>query len=1514
MRRLFAKAIGAIAAVLLITSIISPIAGAATGPVVVSLTFDDNALNQFNLAYNAPGALKDSGVPATYFVNSGTIGTGPGFMSWDQLGTLASGGNDIGGKTVNAGNLTTDPDAQTQVCQDRQNLISHGITPDAFAYPGGATNATVEGIVNSCGYGNARGAGGLGPEAGAPNSDTIPAADGYASLSYAPQVSTLENLESIVTNANSKGGGWIQVVLGNVCSQTLDAANYSSCSASWGHIELADLTSFLAWVKTAGQANAAPSGTTFSTVGQVSKTGDSTAPVTTATCNGAACVGTPYPGTVTVALSASDTGSSVSSTHYTTDGTDPTLMSPTYTGPFAANGTTASTTVKFRSFDFAGNTESTQTLVIQSPADTTAPTTTISCNSAACTTSSYSDTVSVALTATDTGTSGLANTYFTTDGSAPTTSSTAYTAPFSLPVGPHTVNFFSVDFAGNSEAVHSQVVNVVAHSMVVGLNFDDGTLGQYNLAYLHGLQPHNAHATFFLNSGTVGFGNVMPWDDVSALAAAGNDIGGKTISAQDLTRLDPENLQPQICDDRTALIAHGVTPTAFAYPSGVWNTSLESTIAQCGYGTARTGEGLGPTPGAPNAEPFPPADWLATRSYAPGNLTVANMESIVTNAEAKGGGFTQIVIGQVCDATLDAVNYPTCSAAQSHLELSDLNTFLDWMAHAGQPGGAPADATLGTEASFALAADTTAPTTAMSCNAGPCASVTFTSSQGVAISFLPTDTGSGPGATRYTTDGSDPTTASALYTAPFNVSSSTTVKFRTWDRAGNVEAVQSQPVTVVPGPDTAPATTTIGCNGVACTAGPYSGAVRIALTAVDNLGGWGVSKTYYTLDGTAPTTSSPVYAAPFFISINSTIRFFSTDLAGNAEAAQQYVLTVNPVTTNVSLTFDDGVINQYSLGYLHALQPHGVHGTFFLNSGPINDGDDDTMTWADAVAMQTAGNDIGGHTVDHPILTDPSLTQQQKIDEICNDRTAIRSHGLAGANFAYPTGAFDANIEQIAANCGYTSARSAGGVTAIGPTFSESIPPADRFGTLAWSPPGGAEITLSELETVVNQAARHGGGWVQIVNHQVCDQTLDPANYTLCKADFGSIELSTLNSFIDWLQNRGTVSGAPAGTVVRSEAEVLSNDNVAPTSSITCRAAACTATPYVGAVSVALSATDNAGGAGVSQIYYTTNGTTPTTASTVYTAPFNVTTTSTVKYFAVDKAANAELVKSQLITIAAADLTAPTTTISCNGAACSGFYRTAVSVALAATDNVGGSGVSKIYYTTNNTTPTTASTVYTAPFTVSANTTVRFFAADVAGNKETPKSQAIQFDTSLPVTTIRCNNAACTTGWYKAATTVTLTATDTGSGVSHIYYTTNGTAPTTASSVYASGIVLNTTTTIRYFAVDAAGNQEVAKSATVKVDATAPTVSITSPANNATVRRPAAINVTATAADTGGSGLASVSFYLDGTRFATDTTSPYSGSYAFTILLRVGNHTLTAIATDVAGNTKSSTAVTVKIT
>src|SRR5205823_5541811 len=94
-------------------------------------------------------------------------------------------------------------------------------------------------------------------------------------------------------------------------------------------------------------------------------------------------------------------------------------------------------------------------------------------------------------------------------------------------------------------------------------------------------------------------------------------------------------------------------------------------------------------------------------------------------------------------------------------------------------------------------------------------------------------------------------------------------------------------------------------------------------------------------------------------------------------------------------------------------------------------------------------------------------------------------------------------------------------------------------------------------------------------------------------------------------------------------------------------------------------------------------------------------------------------------------------------------------------------------------------------------------------------------------------------------------------------------------------------------------------------DTQAPTVSVTAPANGATVSG-AAVTLSATAADN--VGVAGVQFKLDGTTNlgAEDTTFPYSVAWNSTTATN-GLHTLTAVARDAAGNTTTSAGVSVTV-
>lgn len=131
------------------------------------------------------------------------------------------------------------------------------------------------------------------------------------------------------------------------------------------------------------------------------------------------------------------------------------------------------------------------------------------------------------------------------------------------------------------------------------------------------------------------------------------------------------------------------------------------------------------------------------------------------------------------------------------------------------------------------------------------------------------------------------------------------------------------------------------------------------------------------------------------------------------------------------------------------------------------------------------------------------------------------------------------------------------------------------------------------------------------------------------------------------------------------------------------------------------------------KIHYTLDGSVPTADSPLYSAPIPVSTTTTVKFFAIDMAGNVETPQTAVFTI---DKVAPVT--SCSVAA-DASIATTDSITLTANETA------TTYYTTNGSAPTTGSTQYTGPFTLPAgNYTLRFFSVDTAGNAEAAKSVA----------------------------------------------------------------------------------------------------------------------------------------------------------------------------------------------
>lgn len=128
-------------------------------------------------------------------------------------------------------------------------------------------------------------------------------------------------------------------------------------------------------------------------------------------------------------------------------------------------------------------------------------------------------------------------------------------------------------------------------------------------------------------------------------------------------------------------------------------------------------------------------------------------------------------------------------------------------------------------------------------------------------------------------------------------------------------------------------------------------------------------------------------------------------------------------------------------------------------------------------------------------------------------------------------------------------------------------------------------------------------------------------------------------------------------------------------------------------------------------IYYTTDGSIPTAASTRYAEPIPLGTSMTVKYLGVDSALNVSDVGQQAYVL---DATPPEVIVS----PAAGTYPVGQQITLTANEP------STIYYTTNGSTPTSGSTKYTAPITLSAAMTLRYLAVDRSNNASPVGTQA----------------------------------------------------------------------------------------------------------------------------------------------------------------------------------------------
>ncbi|MFJ9744758.1 OmpL47-type beta-barrel domain-containing protein [Streptomyces chartreusis] len=278
------------------------------------------------------------------------------------------------------------------------------------------------------------------------------------------------------------------------------------------------------------------------------------------------------------------------------------------------------------------------------------------------------------------------------------------------------------------------------------------------------------------------------------------------------------------------------------------------------------------------------------------------------------------------------------------------------------------------------------------------------------------------------------------------------------------------------------------------------------------------------------------------------------------------------------------------------------------------------------------------------------------------------------------------------------------------------------------------------------------------------------------------------------------------------------------------------------------------------------------------------------------------------------DTTAPEASAHVSGTQnAQGQYVGSASVALHATDNEGGSGVDRVEYAVGD---EGAWLPYTTPVVVDqvGDHKIRYRALDKAGNVSAEKSVSFTVvapqsdDTTAPETSATVSGEQNPDGTYVAMATVTVSASDTGTGVNTIEYAIGS----GAWQPYAAPVMVHEvgSHTVRYRATDKAGNVAAEKNVQFRVvaapqpDTTAPVTGVTvEGSKNSSGAYIGNAKVTVTATDEHhGSGVDRIEYSIDG--------GPYLAYTAPVVVDRAGTHTLGYRATDKAGNTSAARTVT----
>jgi hypothetical protein len=456
---------------------------------------------------------------------------------------------------------------------------------------------------------------------------------------------------------------------------------------------------------------------------------------------------------------------------------------------------------------------------------------------------------------------------------------------------------------------------------------------------------------------------------------------------------------------------------------------------------------------------------------------------------------------------------------------------------------------------------------------------------------------------------------------------------------GGISKTTTFALTVASPPSTV-ATPTFTPNG-----GSFSGSVPVSIqTSTPG------AAIYYTTNGSTPTQSSALYAAPISVASTTVIKAkaFKSGSAASAEASASFTVTQSaPLGLVAHWKFDEGsgstAADSSGNGNTGTLVNGPLWTTGMAGSALYLDGIDDSVTVADSTSLNLTGSF--------------TLSAWVNPADIFTDFRSILVKN--GSYYLYGS---------VAGNCG--AGNPLGGFIGQPDEVCEAAPlPVD-----SWT-----QLTLTS-----------NGSTLTLYRNGIAATSANTSSAVYPSAGALQIAASEFGEYFKGLIDEVRIYNK---ALTAAEVQALYQEQAAQTPQTV---AAPVITPNGGSFTSSASVTIQTATSGAA-IYYTTNGSTPTQSSTLYAGPISIASTTVIKTKAFKNGYNASAEASASFTITPAP-TVATPTINPNG----GSFTSSASVTIQ-TATAGAS----IYYTANGSTPTQSSTLYTGPISIASTTVIK---------------------------------------------------------------------------------------------------------------------------------------------------------------------------------------------------------------